>query len=85
MKAKKIGLPVKVLNAEQALKESGMTREEWNNRIAEQVKQIEADESLSREEKDQKIANLLVMTITKNNRFLIEEVLTSSPPLRGPP
>ena len=66
---------IEVLDAEQALKESGMTRKEWNERIAEQVEHIEADKSLSRAEKDQKIASLLVMTITKNNRFLLDALL----------
>lgn len=71
MKAGKI----RILSAEQALKESGMTREEWNENIVKKVKEIEADESLSQEEKDKQISNLLMQLITVNNRFLLEELL----------
>lgn len=76
MKPKKISTPAKVefISAEELLREKGLTREEWNNRIAEKVKAIEADETLSKEEKDQRIASLLLQTITKNNRFLFEEL-----------
>lgn len=63
------------VSAEELLKEKGLTREEWNNLIAEKVKEIEADESLTPEQKDQRISSLLLMTITKNNRFLFEELL----------
>lgn len=63
------------VSAEELLKEKGLTREEWNNLIAEKVKEIEADGSLTPEQKDQRISSLLLMTITKNNRFLFEELL----------
>ena len=66
---------VKILNAEEALKETGMTREEWNNMIANNIKQIQADDSLSEEEKNMKIVSLLMRSITKNNKFLLEELL----------
>lgn len=77
MKAKKID-PLEIratINAEELLKEKGMTREEWNDLIAEKVKEIEADESLTPEQKDQRISHLLFMGITRNNRFLIEELV----------
>lgn len=66
---------MKILNAEEALKETGMTREEWNNMIANNIKQIQADDSLSEEEKNMKIVSLLMRSITKNNKFLLEELL----------
>jgi len=77
MKAKKVE-PIEVkatITAEELLKEKGMTREEWNDLIAEQVKAIEADESLTDGQKEQKISHLLLMTITKNNKFLFEELI----------
>ena len=64
-----------ISSAEELLKERNMTREEWNEQITEQVKLIEADDSLTPEERDQKISLLLLMTITKDNRFLLEELL----------
>ena len=64
-----------ISSADELLKEKGMTPEEWNEQITEQVKLIEADEGLTPEERDQKISLLLLMTITKNHRFLLEELL----------
>ena len=76
MKPKKISTPAKVefISAEELLREKGITREEWNDRIAEMVKAVEADGTLSDEEKGQRIASLLLQTITVNNRFLFEEL-----------
>jgi len=76
MKAKKIE-PLEVratVSAEELLKEKGLTREEWNNMIAEKVGEIEADDSLDEAEKEKRISNLLMMAITRNNRFLFEEL-----------
>lgn len=77
VKAKKIEpLEIKAtISVEELLAEKNITREEWNNLIAEQVKEIEADESLTEEQKKARISQLLMMSITKNNRFLFEDLL----------
>ena len=63
------------VSAEELLREKGITREEWNNMLAEKVKGIEERDDLTDEEKRQRIASILLTTITKNNRFLFEELL----------
>ena len=85
MKPKKISTPTRVefISAEELLKEEGITREEWNNHIVDKVKAIEANETLSDEEKGQRIASLLLQTITKNNRFLFEELFEDEGLLGG--
>ena len=85
MKEKKIE-PIKVratISAEELLGEKGLTREEWNNLIAEQVKRIEDDGTLSLEQKRNRITQLLLISITKNNRFLIEDLLDQTNEERG--
>jgi len=66
------------VSAEELLKEKGMTRDEWNSLIAEKVKAVEADESLTDEQKENRITQLLMMAITQNNKFLFEELIGGS-------
>jgi len=77
MKVKKIQPQrrVEFITVEELLERTGMTREEWNDHIAERIKEIEADPEIPKDKKERMITSLLMQTITKNNRFLFEELL----------
>lgn len=62
------------ISADELLERTGMTREEWNDMIAKQIAEIENDDGLTDEEKGRRITRLLLISITKNNRFLLEDL-----------
>jgi len=78
MKAKKIK-PVKaVVTAEELLREKGLTKDEWNNMLKEEIERVANDESLTEEQKQNRIGQLWSMMIVERDgefRFVFEQVL----------
>ena len=77
MKAKKIK-PVKaVVTAEELLREKGLTKDEWNNMLKEEIERVANDESLTEEQKQNRIGQLWGMMIVERDgelRFALEHI-----------
>lgn len=78
MKTKKIKPLIKAtLSPEELLADKGMTKDEWNDMLKRQIDNIKADDSLSKQQKENAIAQLWGMMIVERDgelKFAIEVV-----------